>query len=211
MQLTPTRVLADLQTLPENYKTKDVDNLIKRYVSEKADTSLLRPYILKQQELLRIYFFVSLKQMKKVEDRMAFIHQNLLFEDWWHTDILINFVSDMDFDAAMGYAKNYVADEDAFIRRWGYVLFISKLGHHHADEILPLLKDDDHYYVQMAQAWLLAELAVFEPEKVYVFLKNCDMKYNITGKAVQKMCDSFRITKEWKEKFKQLRPLLKCK
>lgn len=211
MKLTMEQVMQEIRQLPETYKTADIDRLIKKYNKEQADTSLLRPHILTYQELHRIYYFVPLKQMKDVNERMQFIHANLLFTDWWHTDQLINFVSDLDFDVAMEYARNYVDSEDLFIRRWGYVLFISKLGRNRAKELLPLMKNDDEYYVQMAEAWLLAELAVFEADYVYDWLVACDLKYNITGKAVQKMCDSYRISGEWKERFKGLRPMLKEK
>ena len=207
MKLTLQQVQQDLSLLPASYKTADVDRLIRKYVKEKADTSLLRPYILKYQELHRIYFFVPLKQMNTVEERMEFIHENLLLEDWWHTDQLIGFVSDLPFDRALTYAGAYAQSEDPFIRRWGYVLFISKLGRGRAKELLGLFHNDDHYYVQMAEAWLLAELAIFEPEYVYEWLKNCDLHYNIVGKGIQKICDSFRISLEWKEKFKGLRRL----
>lgn len=209
MKLTMEQVLEEIRKLPESYKTADIDRLIKKYIKEQADTSLLRSYILKHQELHRIYYFVPLKQMKDVNERMSFIHENLLFRDWWHTDQLINFVSDLDFDIAMEYARNYVDSKDPFIRRWGYVLFISKLGRGHAKELMPLMKNDAEYYVQMAQAWLLAELAVFEAQEVYDWLTTCELNYNITGKAVQKMCDSYRISDEWKERFKGLRTLLK--
>ena len=207
--LTPQQVKCDLAALPQSYKTADVDRLIKGYVTQKADASLLRDHILAEQELHRIYFFVALKQIKCVEERMDFIHRNLLFADWWHTDQLIGFVADMPFDAALEYAKVYVLDPDPYIRRWGYVLFISKLGRGRAEALLPLLHDDDHYTVQMAQAWLLSELAVLEPEFVHTWLGACQVKYSITGKAVQKICDSFRISDEWKTRFRALRPMLK--
>ena len=152
---------------------------------------------------------MALKQMKDVKQRMAFIHENLLFSDWWHTDQLIRFVADLEFETAMQYAKGYIVDEDLFVRRWGYVLFISKLGRGHAGELLSLLHEDKQYYVQMAEAWLIAELAVFEPEAVYEWFKTSDLQYNITGKAIQKICDSFRISEEWKERYKGLRPILK--
>lgn len=211
MQLTKEQVLGDIALLPNDYKTADIDRLIRGYVKQKADASELRPFVLSHQELHRIYFYVSLKQIQSVEERMAFIHENLLFEDWWHTDELISFVQDLDFETALRYAKRYVASDDPFIRRWGYVLFISKLGRGRARELLPLMHDDDHYYVQMAQAWLIAELAIFEPELVHNWLAECDLRYNVTGKAVQKICDSFRISKEWKDAFKRLRPMLKVK
>ena len=209
MQMTKEQVQNDLDALPEHYKTGDLDRMIGRYVKAKADVSALRPYILTEQQFHRIYFYVSLEQLKTVEERMAFIHNNLLFSDWWHTDQLIGYVSDLDFDVALQYAAGYVHSEDPFIRRWGYVLFISKLCRGHAAQLLPLTHDDEHYTVQMAQAWLVAELAVFEPEAVYRWFAENDLKYNINGKAIQKICDSFRICDEWKEKYKQLRPELR--
>ncbi len=209
MKLTPQQVQQDLDALPAGYKTGDVDRLIRRYVKAGADVSALRPYILERQQFHRIYYYVALEQIKDADARMAFIHDNLLFSDWWHTDQVISYVADLDLDTALGYAREYVRWEDPFIRRWGYVLFISRLGRGKAERLLPLMHDDGHYYVQMAQAWLLAELAVQEPEEVHTFLSRCSLKYNITGKAIQKICDSFRISHEWKAKFKKLRPALR--
>ena len=89
------------------------------------------------------------------------------------------------------------------------MLFISRLCKGHAAQLLPLAHDDEAYYVQMAEGWLIAELAIHEPEAVYEWLQKNDLKYNINGKAIQKICDSFRICDEWKEKYKQLRPELR--
>ena len=205
MKLTIEQVQKDLDALPEHYKTGDVDRLIRQYVKQKADVSALRPYILTEQQFHRIYYYVSLDQIKRVDERMAFIHDNLLFSDWWHTDQIISYVADLDFNTALGYAKDYIHGSDPFIRRWGYVLFISKLCKGHAEELLPLMHDDEEYYVQMAQAWLIAELAVHEPETVHEWFRRNDLKYNINGKAIQKICDSFRISDEWKAEFKKLR------
>ena len=209
MKLTRELVQRDLDALPENHKTKDVDQLIRQYVKAKADVSALRPHILDEQQFHRIYYYVALKQMQSAGERMEFIHNNLLFSDWWHTDQVIKYVADLGFDIALDYAKAYVQSEDPFIRRWGYVLFISRLGRGHAEALLPLMKDDDHYYVQMAEAWLIAELAIFEPETVHRWLACNGLKYSINGKAIQKICDSFRVSHEWKERFKALRNEIK--
>ena len=209
MNLTPEQVQKDLDALPAHYKTADVDRLIRQYVKQKADVSALRPYILERQQFHRIYYFVALEQLKTPRERMAFIHENLLFADWWHTDQIISYVADLDFDTALHYAKDYMVSEDPFIRRWGYVLFISRLGRGHAADLLPLIHDDESYYVQMAQAWLAAELAILEPEAVYDWLDRNELKYNINGKAIQKICDSYRITDEWKQAYKGLRPKLR--
>lgn len=208
MKLTTELVQQDLDALG-TYKTADLDRLIRSYVKQKADVSLLREHILTRQQFHRIYFYVALKQLKSVDARMAFIHENMLFSDWWHTDQLISFVADMELDAALAYARNYIWSEDPFIRRWGYVLFISRLGRGHAEKILPLMKNDDAYYVQMAEGWLLAELAVDQPETVCKWLEDCGLRYNICGKAIQKICDSYRISPEWKDRFRTLRTKLK--
>ncbi len=202
-------VLRDIEALPSNYKTKDIDNLISKYVKESADVSDLRDAVLVEQRFHRIYYYVSLKQIKEPLKRFQFIHKNLFFSDWWHTDELISFVSKVDFDTAYSYAKKYVRSKDPYIRRWGYVLFISKLCRGKAAELLALMKDDKVYTVQMAEAWLIAELAVFEPKVVYKWFQGNGLKYNINGKAIKKISDSFRISDEWKEKYKSLREGLK--
>ena len=211
MELTAQLVQMDLDALPRGYKTGDVDRLIRRYVKARAEVSALRPYILERQQLHRIYYYVSLEQIRDVDERMRFIHENLLFSDWWHTDQIISYVADLDFDTALHYARGYIHSEDPFIRRWGYVLFISRLCKGHAAQLLPLMHDDDHYYVQMAQGWLIAELAVHEPEAVWDWMDANGLKYDINGKAIQKICDSFRISQEWKQRFKGLRPRLKVR
>ena len=209
MKLTKDQVQKDLDALPEHYKTGDVDRLIRKYVKQKADVSALRPYILSEQQFHRIYYYVTLDQISDVEERMAFIHENLLFSDWWHTDQLIRYVADLDFDSALRYAKEYTHADDPFIRRWGYVLFLSRLCKGHAAQLLPLMHDDEAYYVQMAEGWLIAELAVYEPEAVYAWLPQNDLRYNINGKAIQKICDSYRIAEDWKRRYKELRPELR--
>jgi 3-methyladenine DNA glycosylase AlkD len=211
MKLTKQQVQQDLDNLPQPYKTADVDRLIRQYVKQKADVSELRPYILSEQQFHRIYYYVNLDRLENVEERMEFIHDNLLFSDWWHTDQVISYVADLDFEIALQYAKIYINDQDCFIRRWGYVLFISRLCKGHADQLLPLMKNDEEYYVQMAQAWLIAELTVHEPKAVYQWLSRNDLKYHINGKAIQKICDSCRIADHWKEEFKKLRPQLRCR
>lgn len=209
MKLSKTDIRRELDQLPAGYKTADLDRLIANLVRQRADVSALREFVLAEQDLHRIYYYVNLKQIKDVRARMAFIHKNLLFCDWWHTDQLIHFVADLPFAEALDYAKDYVRNEAPFIRRWGYVLFISRLGRGHAAELLPLMQNDEAYYVRMAEAWLIAELAIDEPQAVHAWMAENDLRYDVNGRAIQKICDSFRISAAWKEAFKSLRPKLK--
>ncbi len=209
MILTPERVIGDISVLPSSHKTADIDRLIRGYVRERADASLLREYVFTGLELHRIYFFVSLMQISAPADRLRFIDENLLFSAWQHTDQIIRFASDAELPLALSYAEKYVMSNDAFVRRWGYVMFISKLCRYRAKELFPLLHNDGEYYVKMAEAWLLAELAVFEADTVYDYLRTCELKYDITGRAIGKICDSFRVPSEVKERFRGLRAHLR--
>lgn len=214
MPLTKQQIADDLKSLGENYKTADVDRLIRKYVKEKADVSFLRTDILSEQQYHRIYYYVSLKQIKDVRECMEFIDRNLLFSDWWHTDQLIKYVDTLPFEVAFDYAQRYVASTDPFIRRWGYVLFISKLcrNKENLGKILSLFKNDSEYYVIMAQAWLIAELAIFFPEEILDWFKTRNrLNYQINSKAIQKISDSYRVSAENKEKFKTLRAELKIR
>lgn len=68
--LTPQSVQQDLDALGQ-YKTADVDRLIRRYVKEQADAAPLREHILTEQQFHRIYYYVNLQQIKDVAARMV--------------------------------------------------------------------------------------------------------------------------------------------
>ena len=71
------------------------------------------------------------------------------------------------------WQKSYVQSELPFLRRWGYVLFLTGLqkDKEKTSLILDLIHDDDAYYVQMAEAWLICDLAIFNPKVVLAWLE----------------------------------------
>lgn len=197
----------------ENLKTKDIDKYNKRLIKENIDVSDLKNYALTDQLVHRTYFQVSLGKLKNFKEQLKFIEENQdLLQDWWHTDQLNQFLKKpLDFDFTFDKAKIYIQSEKTFVRRWGYVLLLAGLQKNteYTNDILSLIKDDDEYYVQMAQAWLICDLAVYNTNAVAKFIKSSKLKYNILGKAIQKICDSYRISAEDKEKFKAMRNNLK--
>ncbi len=113
----------------------------------------------------------------------------------------------MNFDYAFNKAKEYVKSELPYVRRLGYVIFIPRLvrDKNNVDKLISLLKNDEEYHVIMGEAWLISFLAMCDIDKTYNYLKKCDLKYNIVGKAIQKICDSYVISDEDKQRFKDLR------
>lgn len=192
-----------------SYKTKDIDKLNKRLIKENVDVCFLKDIVFKRQELYRTYFQVSLARMKNVNDQFKFIEENFyLLNDWWHVDILPQFLKEFDLDFAYAKACEYIKHENPFVRRWGYVLFMPSIVKDELafDKIVSLLKNDNEYYVIMAEAWLISYLAIYHFDKTYDFIKNDNvLSYDIIGRAIQKTCDSFRVSSVNKDKIKELR------
>ena len=211
MDLKKLEVL--LNNLGKNKKTKDVDKLNKILIKSKTDVSFLKDIVLDQQRYHRTYFQVSLGLIKNVEEQFKFIEDNFYnLNDWWHVDQLTQFISkDLSLDYAYKKAKEYINHPHIFARRWAYVMFMPTLvkDERSFDVIVQLLKDDNEYYVVMAEAWLISYLGIYYPDKTLEYLKTKPLEYNIVGRAIQKICDSFRINDDYKNKFKEIRRIYK--
>ena len=203
--------LSDLEKefeLLGQYKTKDLDKLNKRLIKENQDVSFLKDIVLKEQKYHRTYFQVMMGRLKSTSERLNFIEENhALLEDWWHVDQLTQFVGVMDIDDVYARSLNYVKHSHPFLRRWGYVIWMPTLikDERSFDMIVSLLKNDTEYYVIMAEAWVISYLAIYYPEKTFKYLNECSLNYDIVGRAIQKTCDSFRVSSDVKEKFKTIR------
>jgi len=203
----------EFKKLGNNYKTKDVDKFNKNLIKRKIDVSFLKDIVLTKQEYHRTYFQVSLGNLNSFEEQFTFIEDNFsLLQDWWHVDQLQQFIKkNLTFEYAFEKAKEYIQSDMPFVRRWAYVIFMPTLvkDKKYFDKLISLLKDDDEYYVIMAEAWLISYMGIYHPEKTLKYIKSCLLKYNIIGKAIQKICDSFRVSNEYKEKFKEVRKYYK--
>lgn len=201
----------NIQEFEEEYskladtKTATLDKFCRRLIKEQVDVSFLRGL----NQYFYIYQQVEIKEKHTLDEKFQFIESTFeLMNDWVHTDGIMKFLgSELDFDYAYEKAKLYVTSEWPYARRLGYVIFIPRLtkDKKNVDKLLRLFKNDEHHHVIMAQAWLLSFLAMCDVDKTYAYLKTCDLKYNVVGKAIQKICDSYIISIEDKERFKSLR------
>lgn len=194
-------------------KTKNVDKFNRLLIKRKVDVPFLRDLVLKEQKYHRTYFQVSLGLLSSIEEQFKFIEDNFSkLQDWWHIDQLTQFINkDLSLEYAIKKAKEYVKSDFPFVRRWAYVMFMPTLVKDEKafDLIVELFKDDNEYYVVMAEAWLISYLSIYHKDKVLKYIASKPLKYNIVGKAIQKICDSYRVTFDFKGKVKKLRQLYK--
>lgn len=106
------------------------------------------------------------------------------------------------------YISRYLADPRPFVRRFA---FTTLLHFYVVREELPYVfsclerADDGTYYVSMAAAWLTAEVLTGFFEEGFAFLKRGALPPATLRRAVQKACESFRVTDAQKEKLRGLR------
>ena len=106
------------------------------------------------------------------------------------------------------YAWNWILADTEYGIRFGLIVI---LGHFvdaaHIDKIFAICNeiDNDGYYVKMAQARLISECFAKFADQTFLFLQHDQMDDFTHNKAIQKICESYRVPKEWKEKLRSLR------
>ena len=156
-------------------------------------------------EVEMIYFILGMLQNKSIDDKLDFILKNVKYADsWMITDTPNGFLKDLDIDRYFDFFKKTYLSQHTYTRRIAYILGLKVYRNPKILDVLGLLKDDDEYMVTMGQAWLLASMAICYPEEILNYLKHSS---NITlkKKTISKIVDSFRISEEYKVKFKKLR------
>lgn len=93
-------------------------------------------------------------------------------------------------------------NKEEFISRVGLVMilnhFVKKNNLHRIFEILNKISSEK-FYVNMAEAWLLCDMYIKYPEETKTYLKNNKLNKFTQNKAISKIHDSFRVSKEDKE------------
>ncbi len=105
------------------------------------------------------------------------------------------------------FLKGYL-DGTEFEVRFALVMLMQYyLTEAYIDEVLSVFfsVDREEYYIQMAQAWAIAEAFTKYRDKTLLLLQAQTLPPEVQNKAIQKCRDSFRITKEDKEKLKELK------
>jgi len=100
------------------------------------------------------------------------------------------------------WIEKYATSKQEFENRF---TLICLLDHYITEEYLPQIFEildqvqSDAYYVSMAKAWLLAELEIKYPNKTEEYMEKAEISDATWNRAIQKMLDSYRITKEKKD------------
>lgn len=102
----------------------------------------------------------------------------------------------------------FIYNKNPWVQRFGFGCLLEfYLTGEYIDRVLEYVNsvNSDFYYVEMMQAWLIATAAAKERDKTIAFLENNSLNDFTHNKAIQKMRESYRISKEDKIYIKSLK------
>ena len=106
------------------------------------------------------------------------------------------------------YILKYAAEDGEFYQRFALVTLLHYyVEEQYAEIIFDLCEqcDTQKYYVHMAAAWLVAEMLVKHYETAKNFLLKNSLDKKTHNKAIQKACESFRLSDERKNYLKGIK------
>lgn len=181
----------------EIMKTNYLDFLTFANSSNIYEVQILSGLVISNMSDLKVYT----KYIKNYTKKM---------DSWSFTDMISKSSKILD-NTTIEYSFKFLKSSHEFTKRFGYVII---LDHYLKKENLSVIfdlikKETTHaYYVDMAISWLLCELYVKFTSDTYEFIKSSKLSDFIVRKATSKVNDSFRVSKEDKDKLKKLKDLI---
>lgn len=191
-------------------KLPKLRSIIKKYKSCDLSTFTLNEFY----ETNFIYVAISLGRCKDLSEAYEFIVKNSnLIDCWAMTDSTYSFIKlNKNLDNEIDIIDKFLSSKDEFIIRYGYLLFFNYYKNPlNYEKIISRIKTSEYFYVMMVEAWLLSYLMIEYFDKTYDYLSKANLNQVLKLKTISKCIDSYRITKENKDKLKELRKTIKSK
>lgn len=178
-------VKADVKNFLDNYKVETHEEfLLKGIVIGYAKNSLSEKFLYLEKFVPEIY-------------------------DWSGCDIVISKLKCSDDEMKMVYdfIMRYRYSKNEYETRFMIVMLINFIREDYLDKIKEILETEkfDKYYTQMAAAWLISVMFVKHRDYTLSYLNNNSLDDFTYNKAVQKIRESLRVTKEDKLLIKKMK------
>ena len=130
--------------------------------------------------------------------------------NWATCDMCISSMKQMqNKEKYFSLAKELIKSKKEFEIRTGYIIMLSHfIDNDHIDIILDILNNEEvsnFYYVNMAKAWLISVCFVKFKDKTLSFIKNNKIDTFTHNKSIQKIIESYRVSKSDKEYLRTLK------
>ena len=199
-----SKSLSNSEYISIGVKNPVLRNIIKEHVNDN-ELSLDDFKLGKYLEVDFIYFGLAVSRLKGIDAQLDFLKENIYkAKSWAITDTVSTYLKKLAFEKYWPFFKSCYNSKYTYTRRMAFVLGLKLNKDKRILDVLPYIRKNDEYMVMMAEAWLLATIAITFPEEIYNFLSTLD-DLTLKRKTISKISDSFRFDQNTKNKFKELR------
>ncbi len=182
-------------------KTPDMKNIIKE-IYKGNYLSFLDLMIWEYYENTAINGYL-ISKIKDFDTMKKYLDIYSAKADNWATCDLLSFNVKNNEEKFFNLVLEYIKSNKPFVRRIGMsILFNFISNDDYIEKIFELLdgfKTEEHYYVNMMNAWLLCECFIKQRDKTIDYLCHNNLNKFTINKAVQKCRDSYRVSEYDKE------------
>ena len=189
-----------------------LQDLAKRICKEDWRSFLKEPSSSYEESMLRALVISGAKMSteKRLEYSRSFIPE---ITNWALCDIFCcNWdIKKQEKEKLWDYCLELMKTNDEFMMRVSAVILLAHfIEDRYINSVLDLLSTSYHegYYYKMGSAWALSVCFIKYPEKTEPYLFAPSLDKEIRNKAIQKICDSYRVEKEKKEELRKKKAAL---
>ena len=184
-----------LRQLSKQLSQNDIDEFLTSLPHEYYDENLLHS--------------ILLCSVKPFEKSLNYVENFLPFVDNWAVcDTLIPKIFGKEKTKLLEKINEWILSKNTFTIRFGIKMLMTHfLDSDFKKEYLHLAANikSDEYYVNMMIAWFFATALAKQWDETFEFIKQNKLSTWVHNKAIQKACESYRITSEQKVLLKTLK------
>ena len=101
-------------------------------------------------------------------------------------------------DKMLIFINNNIKSDNVWIVRFSFTLLLNYyVDDKYIDMVFNYIEKDknDYYYIMMVKAWLISKCFIYFRDKTFMFLKTSGIDNITYNKAIDKICDSYRVSK----------------
>lgn len=182
-------------------KTPVIKDTVKK-ISEGNYIAFLDLELNKYYENSAINGFLMTK-IKDFNTMKSYLDKYMLKVDNWASCDLLSFDIKNHEEEFYNLSLEYIKSDKPFIRRLGLgILFKFIDNDKYINQIFTIMNsfcEEEHYYVNMMNAWLFCECFIKRRDETVKFLKSHKLNKFTINKGISKCRDSYRVSKEDKE------------
>ena len=182
--------IPNIRLLVKNVNTKELKRLLKINKTDSFEEILFKGYLL--------------GKLKGEDELKEQILNFLPFIDNWCTcDTVVSSLKQLKKQNSLfDFFTSLSQDSREYYSRFGYVVLkCYYLKDEYIGKICNAILENNGqvYYIEMAKAWLIAEMCINFKSEVIALLKSRKLTKSVQNKAIQKARESFRVDKLFKE------------